>query len=148
RRSGCKATRALTRRPDACVGRDRDRPGCRLRRPCPSSSAYEVTPSAGSPEPRPSAAGKVSVGIRGYYLALQWRSAMGARVIGCFCALILVGAVGVGYGAGPQVLRLPLGLDSDATFVPADNPMTPEKIALGKQFFWDKRWSKSKTVAC
>ena len=73
---------------------------------------------------------------------------MTARVIGCLGALILVGAVGAGYGAGPQVLRLPLGLDADATFVPADNPMTPEKIALGKQFFWDKRWSKSKTVAC
>jgi cytochrome c peroxidase len=43
---------------------------------------------------------------------------------------------------------LPLGLDEAATFTPDDNRSTPEKIALGKQFFWDKRWSKSGTVAC
>src|SRR5262245_15837568 len=43
---------------------------------------------------------------------------------------------------------LPLGLDETATFIPDDNRSTPEKIALGKQFFWDKRWSKSGTVAC
>jgi cytochrome c peroxidase len=44
--------------------------------------------------------------------------------------------------------KLPLGLQASAAFVPDDNPPTPEKIALGKQFFWDKRWSKSGTVAC
>src|SRR5215470_17143983 len=44
-------------------------------------------------------------------------------------------------------LKLPLGLQEDAAFLP-DKPQTPEKIALGKQFFWDKRWSKSGTVAC
>jgi cytochrome c peroxidase len=43
---------------------------------------------------------------------------------------------------------LPLGLQEQAAFVPDDNPSTPEKIALGKQLFWDKRWSKSGTVAC
>jgi cytochrome c peroxidase len=32
--------------------------------------------------------------------------------------------------------------------VPDDNPLTPGKIALGKKFFWDPRWSASKTVAC
>lgn len=29
-----------------------------------------------------------------------------------------------------------------------DNPLMPEKIALGKQFFWDKRWSRNGTIAC
>ena len=47
-----------------------------------------------------------------------------------------------------RVLTLPLGLDEQAAFVPDDNRTTPEKVALGKQFFWDKRWSKSGTVAC
>ena len=47
-----------------------------------------------------------------------------------------------------RVLTLPLGLDEQAAFVPDDNRPTAEKIALGKQFFWDKRWSKSGTVAC
>jgi len=45
-------------------------------------------------------------------------------------------------------LLLPLGLQEQAAYVPDDNPLTPEKIALGKQFFWDKRWSRNGTVAC
>jgi cytochrome c peroxidase len=45
-------------------------------------------------------------------------------------------------------LRLPLGLQEQAAYVPDDNPLTPEKIALGKQLFWDKRWSRNGTVAC
>ena len=72
---------------------------------------------------------------------------MAACVIGCLSVFVFVGAVGFAYSADPQT-RLPRGLDADAMFLPTDNPMTPEKIALGKQFFWDRRWSKSKTVAC
>ncbi len=45
-------------------------------------------------------------------------------------------------------LTLPMGLQEDAAQIPDDNPITPEKIALGKKFFWDKRWSASGTVAC
>jgi cytochrome c peroxidase len=45
-------------------------------------------------------------------------------------------------------LRLPLGLQEQAAFIPDGNPLTPEKIELGKQFFWDKRWSFNGTVAC
>ena len=44
--------------------------------------------------------------------------------------------------------RIPLGLEREAASIPADNPLTPAKIALGKQFFWDRRWSRSGTVAC
>lgn len=50
--------------------------------------------------------------------------------------------------AGEYKLRLPLGLQEQAASIPADNPLTPEKIALGKQFFWDRRWSRNGTVAC
>lgn len=32
--------------------------------------------------------------------------------------------------------------------VPADNPQTPEKIALGKQLFFDRRLSKDGTASC
>lgn len=60
--------------------------------------------------------------------------------------LTLILAVGV-QGAGYK-LRLPLGLQETAAYIPDDNPLTPEKIALGKQFFWDKRWSFNGTVAC
>jgi len=45
-------------------------------------------------------------------------------------------------------LKLPLGLQEHAAHIADDNSLTPEKIALGKQFFWDKRWSRNGTVAC
>lgn len=51
-------------------------------------------------------------------------------------------------GATGEVPWLPLGLERQAAYIPEDNPLTPEKIALGKQFFWDRRWSRSGTVAC
>jgi cytochrome c peroxidase len=61
--------------------------------------------------------------------------------------LLIALAVAV-HGAEPALPRLPLGLQATAAFVPDDNPLTPEKIALGKQIFWDKRWSRNGTVAC
>ena len=45
-------------------------------------------------------------------------------------------------------LRIPLGLDERALVIPEDNPLTAEKVALGKQLFFDKRWSKGETVSC
>lgn len=50
--------------------------------------------------------------------------------------------------AAESGLKLPNGLQEDAAQIPDDNPITPEKVALGKKFFWDKRWSASATVAC
>jgi cytochrome c peroxidase len=51
-------------------------------------------------------------------------------------------------GAAEFRLKLPRGLQEQAAYVPDDNPLTLEKIALGKQLFWDKRWSRNGTVAC
>ena len=45
-------------------------------------------------------------------------------------------------------LRVPLGLDEAALVIPDDNPLTRDKIALGKQLFFDRRWSKTRTVSC
>ena len=45
-------------------------------------------------------------------------------------------------------LQVPLGLDPKALVIPADNPLTQEKISLGKQLFFDRRWSKTGTVSC
>ncbi|MBI4971670.1 MAG: c-type cytochrome [Candidatus Omnitrophica bacterium] len=42
----------------------------------------------------------------------------------------------------------PLGLDPDAYNVPEDNPITPEKIELGKMLYFDKRLSVDSTVSC
>ena len=46
----------------------------------------------------------------------------------------------------PRV-AIPAGLDAFLP-VPASNPMTPEKIALGQALFFDKRLSRDGTVAC
>jgi cytochrome c peroxidase len=50
-------------------------------------------------------------------------------------------------GATPLPLEVPLGLRPSAR-VPADNPITPEKIALGRRLFFDPALSRDGTVAC
>jgi cytochrome c peroxidase len=45
-------------------------------------------------------------------------------------------------------LLLPIGLVERFAYIPEDNPLTSGKINLGKQIFWDSRWSTSRTVAC
>ncbi|MBI4490934.1 MAG: c-type cytochrome [Deltaproteobacteria bacterium] len=65
-----------------------------------------------------------------------------------FFTVILALPVTAPIEAAEYKLKLPLGLQEQAAYVPDNNPLTPEKISLGKQFFWDKRWSKSGTVAC
>lgn len=45
-------------------------------------------------------------------------------------------------------LVLPLGLDSSAQYIPADNPMTAAKIELGRKLFFDARLSLDGTVSC
>ena len=42
----------------------------------------------------------------------------------------------------------PLGLNADSIVIPKDNPMTKEKVELGKLLFFDKRLSKNNTIAC
>src|SRR3989442_5868795 len=51
--------------------------------------------------------------------------------------------------AEPKSLKQ-VGVPVEATrpAVPADNPQTPEKIALGKKLFFDGRLSADETVAC
>lgn len=49
----------------------------------------------------------------------------------------------------PEVLPLPEPLARyEAMEVPADNPMTPEKAALGRQLFFDKRLSGDESRSC
>ncbi len=55
---------------------------------------------------------------------------------------VMAGAPGA--GGGP----VPLGLEDPAGFVPTDNPLTKEKIELGRLLFFDKRLSKNDTIAC
>ena len=49
----------------------------------------------------------------------------------------------------PLVLEAPLGITTDLNSrVPADNPMTPAKVELGRQLYFDKRLSRDETISC
>jgi cytochrome c peroxidase len=49
----------------------------------------------------------------------------------------------------PEILPLPQPLSKyEPMVVPPDNPMTPEKVALGRQLFFDKRLSGDGSRAC
>ncbi len=45
-----------------------------------------------------------------------------------------------------MVVTVPLGLPE--LKIPADNPMTAEKVELGKMLYFDKRLSKDGTISC
>ncbi|MBL8074468.1 MAG: c-type cytochrome [Nitrospira sp.] len=63
----------------------------------------------------------------------------------------LTGEGGQGHGAfagEPVTLPTITGLEDPNTYVPADNPLTKEKIELGRALFFDKRMSKDNTIAC
>jgi cytochrome c peroxidase len=47
-------------------------------------------------------------------------------------------------------LKLPLGVPAELWeyYIPKDNPMTPAKVELGRQLFFDKRLSADGTVSC
>jgi cytochrome c peroxidase len=50
--------------------------------------------------------------------------------------------------AQSAAFRPPLGLADQELLVPPDNPLTPGKIKLGEQLFFDKRLSKTKAMSC
>ncbi len=50
--------------------------------------------------------------------------------------------------SGEYKLRVPFGLDEGSLVIPDDNPLTKEKVELGRLLFFDKRLSKDNTIAC
>jgi len=60
--------------------------------------------------------------------------------------LLAAGLVGAALAAEKATPSPPLGLPPLP--IPADNPQTPEKVALGKKLFEDKRFSATGDVAC
>lgn len=48
----------------------------------------------------------------------------------------------------PDLQPLPSGLDAQLYKVPDNNPITPEKVALGWQLFYDPRLSSDETISC
>ena len=84
---------------------------------------------------------------------------MSRKTLSLCCVLIVLGitaALLVGCqrqpGAAqfqPEVLPLPQQLTTyEAMVVPADNPMSPEKVALGRQLFFDERLSGDGSRSC
>jgi len=70
--------------------------------------------------------------------------------------LSMIGVMGVAFlapvlaqtAAGRQAFKPPRGLEDMEIPVPPNDPMTPGKIALGEQLFFDKRLSKTKAMSC
>ncbi len=63
-------------------------------------------------------------------------------------ALIGFGAIEIKAQSEKFELKFPLGLEPDMYQIPDNNPLTPEKIELGKMLYFEKRLSKDGTVSC
>ncbi len=87
------------------------------------------------------------------------RSETRQRTILSILALLAVAAVATALiGGEPRLASSPAAAQAtgqwpeikayEAMKIPADNPMTPEKVELGKQLFYDKRLSADGTRSC
>lgn len=74
------------------------------------------------------------------------RWAKGASIV---VVLIIVGGY-LSRSAAQEsyTLELPLGLQKESAYIPPDNPLTFEKIQLGRQLYFDGRLSADGTVSC
>jgi len=76
--------------------------------------------------------------------------------LGAGCALLgavervrpVVAAEGETLTSGDYTLVLPLGLEAGSAFIPETNPLSADKIALGKMLYFDHRLSKDGTISC
>jgi cytochrome c peroxidase len=50
--------------------------------------------------------------------------------------------------SGSYSVTLPLGLQAGSSYIPENNPLTADKIALGKLLYFDARMSNDKSVSC
>src|SRR5438034_9387173 len=71
---------------------------------------------------------------------------MRSFVVLCFTVWAAVTPAAAISAADKDPFKVPLGLKPVP--VPADNPMTPEKVELGKQLYFDPRLSCDDTVSC
>jgi len=76
------------------------------------------------------------------------------KMIVVLLAVAFVPALAASGSAGPTAtafeFKLPLGIPADtwSYFVPKDNPMTAEKVELGRQLFFDARLSSDGKISC
>jgi cytochrome c peroxidase len=50
--------------------------------------------------------------------------------------------------SGAWPMTLPLGLQADSAYIPEDNPLSADKIALGKFLYFDRRLSSDMSISC
>jgi cytochrome c peroxidase len=50
--------------------------------------------------------------------------------------------------SGSWSMTLPLGLQAGSAYIPDDNPMNADKIALGRFLYFDRRLSKDMSISC
>jgi len=81
------------------------------------------------------------VGLRGSFLLRK--SLLGAVA---FCSVAMLSPWAA--TAADYKLAIPFGLEETAVVIPADNPLTAEKVELGRTLFFDKRLSQDNTIAC
>lgn len=75
--------------------------------------------------------------------SLLRKSFLGALAISSVAMLSPLAATATEYK-----LKMPFGLEESAVVIPKDNPMTVEKVELGRILFFDKRLSADNTIAC
>jgi len=63
-----------------------------------------------------------------------------------FAILLVVGIGSMAWASDPELGKPPLGLKPLS--IPADNPLTADKVELGKQLYFDKRLSRDDTISC
>ncbi|MDH5347031.1 MAG: cytochrome-c peroxidase, partial [Nitrospira sp.] len=71
--------------------------------------------------------------------------------ISAWACLVFGSLMGFPFGAAQAAeytLKIPFGLEETAVAIPADNPLTKEKVELGRLLFFDKRLSQDNTIAC
>lgn len=64
----------------------------------------------------------------------------------CLASLVALGVITGPAMATPLAVKPPLGLPPVP--VPADDPLTPAKVALGHKLFFDRRLSRNDTISC
>lgn len=67
-------------------------------------------------------------------------------VVALLCTTAALAAACRGRRPTPYVFSLPAGVEPPE--IPADNPLTLEKVALGRRLFYDRRLSANATQAC
>jgi len=72
-----------------------------------------------------------------------------AQLLGMIGAIfLLIGGLAGVATAEEYELEIPLGLDEDLFVIPKDNPLTKEKVELGRFLYFDKRMSQNNSISC